>query len=821
MPHRLAAAPPRLIPGLATAAEPTVPDLAIEAYRLPNGMKVVLHRDPSVPRVTVCLAYHVGAKDERAGRTGFAHFFEHMMFRGTKNVPNYDIPLQETGGQSNAFTTEDMTVYFETVPTAYLERALYLEAERLAFLATALDQEKFDTEREVVKNERRQSYENRPYGLAEEAILANVFPKGHPYSWSVIGSMADLDAATLRDLRRFFLEYYHPGNAALCLSGDFDPAQAKRWIAEFFGPLAPGKTPARPKADETPARPAKLVQADRVSLPRVYWAWPTVADDHADSPALDLLAHILTDGDASRLERALVREARVAKDVSADSDTKEIGGLFTIEATAAEGKTSADIDAAHIEGNRSSQGRAPDAGRAHAGPGQVREAGLQSTDFAAGPRLRPGDRLRREGRPGVLPARHRPLLHRHGRRPGAGRGEVPDAGESRARRRADEAGRVEGQGHPGRACVIGSGRGRCRRAGAHEGAGLVEDARRRGLGRLQGADDRPQGALQRRQRPGRPLADPADRHRPLARPPRHGRRPGRQGRPRRADRDPPDEGHEGQDRQRAGRGPGGPGRRLLLLGRPERYDALVQRPVAQSRTGAGAPGTDLHGPPARANGLRPRARPPARRVTPGPRPGRLARPARLPCPPLRDRPPLRPAQRRHRRLGQVDLTRRREGIPRGPIRRQPVGPDRRRRRRPRRADRHAGARRRPLEGGRGARAALRRPACEARARRHPPGRQARGRAERAPGRPTLGRPQGPEVLRGADRQSRLRRRLPQPAQPQPPARRTATPTGPARPSRTAARARSGWRTRPSTPTSRRRPSRRCSPSWTACPGPIP
>src|SRR5437660_662091 len=174
------------------ADEPRPPDLPIDAYRLPNGLKVVLSRDPTVPRVTVCVAYHVGSKDERAGRTGFAHFFEHMMFRGTKNVPNYDIPLQETGGQSNAFTSEDMTVYYETVPSGYLERALYLEAERLAFLPSALDQEKFDTEREVVKNERRQSGDNVPYGLAEETILAHLFPKGHPYSWSVIVSMKDL-----------------------------------------------------------------------------------------------------------------------------------------------------------------------------------------------------------------------------------------------------------------------------------------------------------------------------------------------------------------------------------------------------------------------------------------------------------------------------------------------------------------------------------------------------------------------------------------------------------------------------------------------------
>ena len=334
-----------LFPSIIRAAEPTLPNLPIESYRLANGLKVVLHRDSLVPRVTVCVAYHVGSKDERAGRTGFAHFFEHMMFRGTKNVPNFDIPLQETGGQSNAFTNEDVTVYYETVPTSFLERALYLEAERLGHLPSALEQEKFDTEREVVKNERRQTHENVPYGLADEILLANVFPKGHPYSWSVIGSMDDLSRASLKDLKRFFLEFYHPGNATLCLAGDFDPVVAKALIEKYFGPLTPAKAPERAKFVSSPPHAARIVQADRVSLPRVYWAWPTLADENADAPALELLANVLTDGDAARLHRALVLDSRVAKDVSASSDTKEAGGLFTIEATAAEGKSLAEVEA--------------------------------------------------------------------------------------------------------------------------------------------------------------------------------------------------------------------------------------------------------------------------------------------------------------------------------------------------------------------------------------------------------------------------------------------------------------------------------------------
>ena len=270
---------------VAPGADTKGPDLALESYKLSNGLKVVLHRDRTVPRVTVCVAYHVGSKNEKSGRTGFAHFFEHMMFRGTKNVPNYDIPLKEAGAESNAFTSEDMTVYFEAVPSNFLERALYLEAERLAFLPSALDQAKFDTEREVVKNERRQSMETQPYGFDGDTINATLFPKGHPYSWSVIGSMDDLNRATLDDLKQFFAEFYHPGNATLCLVGDFEPEEAKALVRKYFGPLARGPKPERPAMAPVPAKAARVVFHDKVQLPRVYWNWPSVADDHPDSPA--------------------------------------------------------------------------------------------------------------------------------------------------------------------------------------------------------------------------------------------------------------------------------------------------------------------------------------------------------------------------------------------------------------------------------------------------------------------------------------------------------------------------------------------------------
>jgi zinc protease len=330
----------------ATAADPKAakpPELALEQYILPNGLKVALHRDPIVPRVTVTVAYHVGSKNEKVGRTGFAHFFEHMMFRGTKNVPNYDIPLQEAGASSNAFTNQDMTVYFETVPSNFLERALYLEAERLAFLPSALDQQKFDTEREVVKNERRQSNENRPYGLDSEAILSTLFPKGHPYSWSVIGSMDDLNKATLDDLKAFFAEFYHPANATLCLAGDFDPPEAKALIQKYFGSLTAGPKPKAVGVPPAPVKAEKLVRFDRVQLPRVYWNWPAVSTDHPDAPALDLLARVLAGGETSRLHRELVLQQRLSKDVSGNSSAWESAGRFALQSTAAKGATAEEV----------------------------------------------------------------------------------------------------------------------------------------------------------------------------------------------------------------------------------------------------------------------------------------------------------------------------------------------------------------------------------------------------------------------------------------------------------------------------------------------
>ena len=259
------------------------------------------------------------------------------MFRGTLNVPNFDVPLQPAGGSPNAFTSNDMTVYFETVSNDYIERTLFMEAERMAFLSSGLSPQKFDTEREIVKNERRQRMENQPYGLASEAIQASLFGDGHPYSWSVIGSMRDLNNASLGDLREFFFEYYHPGNATLTVVGSFDVDSTKKWIDDYFGILRTGVEIPTVDIPQTEIATDRFVQLDQVRFPRVYWNYRAVSESHEDAVALDVLAAILGDGDASRLHQDLVVEHQLASDAGANTNLMEIDGMFSIDATAAAG----------------------------------------------------------------------------------------------------------------------------------------------------------------------------------------------------------------------------------------------------------------------------------------------------------------------------------------------------------------------------------------------------------------------------------------------------------------------------------------------------
>src|SRR4051812_42624138 len=221
---------------------PAIPPLTYERYALPNGLDVILHEDHSVPLVAVNTWYHVGSSDELPGRTGFAHLFEHLMFMGSENVPTgqFDILLENAGAENNGSTTEDRTNYYEVLPSNALPLALWLDADRMGWLLPPMDQEKLDLQRDVVKNERRQSYDNQPYGRASETIGAALFPPDHPYSWPVIGSMTDLSAASVEDVKAFNRKWYAPNNATLVIAGDFDKAQVKQWVEKYFGPIPRG-----------------------------------------------------------------------------------------------------------------------------------------------------------------------------------------------------------------------------------------------------------------------------------------------------------------------------------------------------------------------------------------------------------------------------------------------------------------------------------------------------------------------------------------------------------------------------------------------------
>jgi predicted Zn-dependent peptidase len=298
-----------------------VPQVPIERHALDNGLRIVLSRDPRAPLVAVNLWYDVGSRHEKAGKTGFAHLFEHMMFQGSANVEKgqHFSLVQAAGGTLNASTWLDRTNYFETLPGHELELALWLEAERMASLLAAMTQEKLDNQRDVVKNERRFSVDNQPYGDWDERMQALVYPEGHPYHHSTIGSMEDLSAASLEDVSEFFATYYAPNNAVLTVAGDFEADAALGMIERHFGPLAANDAlPPAPDMSVDPVlgEPVRETAVDQVPLPRIYLAHrvPPFGTDAFD--AYDVAADILGSGRASRLYAALVREQRVAQDVS-------------------------------------------------------------------------------------------------------------------------------------------------------------------------------------------------------------------------------------------------------------------------------------------------------------------------------------------------------------------------------------------------------------------------------------------------------------------------------------------------------------------------
>src|SRR5204862_125224 len=324
------------------ASPPKKIEVAYTQFTLPNGLHVILHEDHSVPIVTVNTWHHVGSANETPGRTGFAHLFEHLMFMGSGHAPYgaFDSLLESVGGGNNASTANDRTNYYIDVPSNALELALFLESDRLAYLLDAMNPKTVDAQREVVKNERRQSYENRPYGMADITLNEMLYPEGHPYHWPVIGYMEDLTAASYEDAVNFFNAYYTPSNASLVVAGDIDPVRTRQLVEKWFSDVKPAPAP-KPLSIPGVALTAvqKKTVTDRVQLPRLTLAWLTPRQFEPGDSALDVVADILAGGKNSRLYKRLVYELQIAQDVSAFQDSMNLSSNFQIVATPRPGHT--------------------------------------------------------------------------------------------------------------------------------------------------------------------------------------------------------------------------------------------------------------------------------------------------------------------------------------------------------------------------------------------------------------------------------------------------------------------------------------------------
>ncbi len=332
----------------ATTVRP--PAFKFEDYTLPNGLRVILLEDHSTPIVHVTLWYHVGSKNEKPGRTGFAHLFEHMMFKGSRNVQPeaHTSYIASVGGQSNAYTTEDTTVFWQTVPAQYLPLTLWLEADRMASLR--VEDATFRTEREVVKEERRQRVENQPYGRLSEIIYEQAFTT-HPYRYPVIGSMADLEAASIEDVREFHRTYYRPDNATLVIAGDFDPTTARGLIEREFSkvPKPTGTVPRTIPQEPVRTKEKRVTIEEDWPLPAVVVAYPITYDGHPDSYPLHIAAKVLSDGTSSRIYQRLVYKERLALSAFGQANLIEHPNLFYAVAIVAPGQTPAQVERALIE----------------------------------------------------------------------------------------------------------------------------------------------------------------------------------------------------------------------------------------------------------------------------------------------------------------------------------------------------------------------------------------------------------------------------------------------------------------------------------------
>jgi zinc protease len=333
------------------AAQSPAPKLQVpyQQFKLANGLNVILHQDRSVPVVTVNIWYHVGSANEKPGRTGFAHLFEHIMFEGSKNVKEgeFDKLLESAGANNNASTANDRTNYYIDVPANALELALFLDSDRMGYLLDAMSPARVDGQRDVVKNERRQSYENRPYGMASLELDKMLWPEGHPYNWPVIGDMEDLTAASYEDVVEFFKKYYAPANASLVIAGDIDYDKTRALVEKWFKDV-----PAGPPVDRVTVPPVSLsaveraTLTDKVALTRLHLAWLTPALYAPGDAALDVASSVLSGGKNSRLYKRLVYDTQIAQDVYAVQQSAALGSSFMIVATARPGHSAAELQKA-------------------------------------------------------------------------------------------------------------------------------------------------------------------------------------------------------------------------------------------------------------------------------------------------------------------------------------------------------------------------------------------------------------------------------------------------------------------------------------------
>ena len=338
-----------LLLGASRALAATDPSIPHQEFTLPNGLRVFLSEDHRAPQVTVNIWYHVGAANQRPGRSGFAHLFEHMMFSGSQHVPDPDKVLASIGaglgGAANGSTNFDRTNYFETVPSNQLPTALWIESDRMGFLLPTLDEKKLATQRDVVSNERRQRYENQPYGRAALELCDTLYPKPHPYFHCVIGSIEEIQAASLEDVKAFFREFYSPRNATLAIVGDFDPKVARELVTKYFGDIPGGPDPKRPGVPQPKLdRVVEKTVPDPVArIPQLQMVWNGVKPFAPDEAAGDILSVVLGGGKTSRLYRRLVEEKQIASGVYAANASLGLGGYFQIVATVRDGHTVAEL----------------------------------------------------------------------------------------------------------------------------------------------------------------------------------------------------------------------------------------------------------------------------------------------------------------------------------------------------------------------------------------------------------------------------------------------------------------------------------------------